>query len=162
MRSGFINILFPHSVQQFCQFWYTVNARINLFLLPYEPKDRIQLKVCSPVLRHQQNCWLGNVRSRSGVPVLRGVWIYSSEGLDMREFHVCTRQGVWEHILWNCLWGFQSVPSLLARKHALELITARFSLFLSPKLAVSHFIESGLLKTVVRHSGQEQWRARYL
>lgn len=159
LRSGFINILFPHSVQQPCQFWYIVNAKINLFLLPYEPKDRIQLKVCSPFLHHQQNCWLGNTRSRSGIPVLGNVrsrsdvpvlsrvCIYSREGLDLRRVQCLCQTGRMEHIFRSCLWGFQTVPSLLARKHALELITARFSLFLSPKLALSHLIESGLLKT---------------
>lgn len=62
---------------------------------------------------------------------------------------------VLEHIFQNCLGEFQSFPSLLARKHASDLTAARLSLFLSPKLALSYLISSGLLKTVVRRSRQE-------
>lgn len=60
-----------------------------------------------------------------------------------------------EHIFQNCLREFQSFPSLLARKHTSDLMAARLSLFLSPELALSYLIQSGLLKTMVRHSRQE-------
>lgn len=69
------------------------------------------------------------------------------------EADVCARQGVWS-TSFGIACGDFSVPSLLASKHALVLVTARFSLFLSPKLALSHLIESGLLKTMVRQVGR--------
>lgn len=57
----------------------------------------------------------------------------------MRDFPVCAGQGVWS-TSFEIASGDFSVPSLLARKHATELIAARLSLFLSVKVALSYLV----------------------